>query len=432
MLSILPSLWFGHGNSQKQDPTFTKAQWDGFLRDNLFSGVDHVFRDFEGPVHGFSVIHASSLPHSYSIEIVDAGLNVLPVGFSGDICISGCGVGMEYLGRPEDDTVVSAAVSWRPGQSSGVLVAFVIFEAHFAKDKLEFVEVAPNESSTSPGYEAKIHNSHRIPEPGESSGKGNSTPATLSLWEQSIKAVWEEVESPILFIKLKSLLRTHFGMMISMPDLLRYCTLSAVANLRASLGHTTDDSRDGRTTPAFLRSGGVQEVIDWDLEIASLTDGPKVVRVHCIAIGRNLSGKPGQMRLARHDKIIQYIGDLLDISLGLSDAETGLSLRRANVISTRQLCEMAIPRQVPVHYISTAFVAKLIDRSVETLLGDLVVSPASTQLLNFVDGYAASKWVSEALLEKIAVNNRPPIYVHHLAHVVGEDASELDAIPNHF
>lgn len=56
MLSILPSLWFGHGNSQKQDPTFTKAQWDGFLRDNLFSGVDHVFRDFEGPVHGFSVI----------------------------------------------------------------------------------------------------------------------------------------------------------------------------------------------------------------------------------------------------------------------------------------------------------------------------------------------------------------------------------------
>lgn len=130
--------------------------------------------------------------------------------------------------------------------------------------------------------------------------------------------------------------------------------------------------------------------------------------------------------------MVELVNVIIHNSVDASLLKTGLSLRRANVISTRQLCEMAIPRQVPVHYISTAFVAKLIDRSVESPLGDLVVSPASTQLLNFVDGYAASKWVSEAMLERIAVNNRPPIYVHHLAHVVGEDASELDAIPNHF
>ncbi|KAJ8121483.1 hypothetical protein ONZ43_g2074 [Nemania bipapillata] len=393
--------------------------------------------------------------HNYSIEIVDADLNVLPVGFPGEICISGCGVGMGYLGRPEEseyrfvqresigspagnsrfyrsgdmgrflpdgtlqvlgriggdsqvkihgfrveldeiantilrtsnDAIVSAAVSWRPSQSSGILVAFVVFEAQFTRDKLEFLKWLRTNLPLPPAMTPRfIIPIERIPttangktdraaidqlqitEPGESGGKGSSTPATLSPWEQSIKAVWEEVfsnqpvlvpgssskissirpssdffelgGSSILMIKLKSLLRTHFGMIISMPDLFRHSTLSAMANLLASSGHTTDDSRDGQTTPAFLRSGGVQEAIDWDLEIASLTDGlpqprpkarlthgklpngseglnilltgatgfigrhllrhlvqhPKVARVHCIATRPNLSEKPGQMR----------------------------------------------------------------------------------------------------------------------------------------
>ncbi|CAG8970840.1 hypothetical protein HYALB_00000817 [Hymenoscyphus albidus] len=60
---------------------------------------------------------------------------------------------------------------------------------------------------------------------------------------------------------------------------------------------------------------------------------------------------------------------------------------------------MAIPCRVPVHY-----------------------------LLNLIDGYAASKWASETLLEKVAMNNGLPVYIHRLAHVQGDDASELDAI----
>jgi thioester reductase-like protein len=108
--------------------------------------------------------------------------------------------------------------------------------------------------------------------------------------------------------------------------------------------------------------------------------------------------------------------------------KTYQSLRRANVVSTRTLCKMAIPRRVPIHLVSTASVAKVVQH--QSLLE---VSPSTPQqvdyeLLNTVDGYAASKWASEALLERLAADNGLRVYVHRVAHVVGRDAFELDAV----
>ncbi|KAA8567018.1 hypothetical protein EYC84_010103 [Monilinia fructicola] len=86
---------------------------------------------------------------------------------------------------------------------------------------------------------------------------------------------------------------------------------------------------------------------------------------------------------------------------------------------------MAILRRLPVHYVSTASVAKVIQQ--KPLL-EVPASPADADLLNSVDGYAASKWASEALLAKVAVESGIPVYIHRLAHVMGGDASELDAV----
>ncbi|KAJ2993411.1 hypothetical protein NUW58_g1849 [Xylaria curta] len=544
---------------------------------------------------------------NYGIEIIDADMNVLPVGYPGEICISGQGVSIGYLGRPEETeskfvlrsspksasgnyrvyrsgdmgrilpdgtlkvlgrmggdsqvkihgfrveldeianvilknsngAIVSAAASWRPSQSSGTLAAFVVFEADFTGDKSGFlnrlrtnlplpplmkprfiIPITRVPATPNGKVDRAAIDQLPIPELGGLSTTGNAAP-TFSPWEQSMKEIWEEVfsnqtvsvpgsrsktltirpssdffelgGSSILMIKLKSLLRVHFGVTVSMPDLFRSSTLSTMANLLANSTQTAHKNGDSQTTAAFLRAGGAQQVIDWDLEIASLIDGlpqprfessishqrlsngskglnivltgatgfigrhllwhlvqhPRVIKVHCIAIRPDQSGKPRRLPL-QHEKIIEYAGDLSDASLGLSDPDlvslvehadtivhngadvsllkTYSSLRRANVISTRRLCEMAIPRRVPVHYISTASVAKVIEHSAENPLLEIAAVPVGSDLLNSVDGYAASKWVSETLLEKVAADNGTPAYIHRLAHVVGEDASELDAM----
>lgn len=118
------------------------------------------------------------------------------------------------------------------------------------------------------------------------------------------------------------------------------------------------------------------------------------------------------------------IHDGADVSL----LKTYYSLHRANVLSTRTLCQMAIPRRVPLHYVSTASLAKAIQHNGNQPLYEVPAFPADHELLNSIDGYATSKWVSETLIARAAADNGLPAYVHRLAHVVGDDASELDAV----
>ncbi|KAI3334672.1 hybrid PKS-NRPS PsoA [Ustulina deusta] len=542
---------------------------------------------------------------NYGLEIVDADMNMLPIGFPGEICISGQGVGLGYLGRPEESdkkfihresamsppgfsriyrsgdegrllpdgtlkvlgrldgdgqvkihgfrveldeianaivhvsngAVVNAAVSWRPSHLSGTLVAFIVFENAFTQNKSDFVKWLKSNLPLPPIMKPRfIVPIERIP--ATPNGKtdrgaidqlsipesaGTSTNGHLNhgftSWEQSMKEVWEEALSTqtalisqgnttliqpasdffeiggnsILMIKLKTLLEVQFGVIISMPDLFHSSTLRDMATLLQTTTLRTKETSTAPTTASFLKPGGPQQMINWDLEIASIIDGlpqssprasmfnqkllngkggltivltgatgfigrhllsrliqdPRVARVHCLSIRPDGSGKPRRISL-KSKKIIEHIGDLSTLSLGLSDSEfvslaesahaiihngadvsllkTYRSLRRANVLSTRKLCEMAIPRRVPVHYISTASVAKVIELNSDEPLLEVAPSPAVPELLNSVDGYAASKWVSEMLLNRVAMGNELPAYVHRLAHVVGDDASELDAI----
>jgi amino acid adenylation domain-containing protein len=326
----------------------------------------------------------------------------------------------------------------------------------------------------------------------------------LGPWEQSVKEVWEEVLSThepdviepssdffqvggtsILMIKLKSVLKVRFGMTFSIPSLFHASTLRGMADLVSNA--TGEGTALLSSETSFLGRRGKQQAVDWDLEIASLVDGleqprsilapskkegliivlsgatgffgrhilsqliqdPRVALVHCISIRPNSCGEARHVAV-HSNKVMEYMGDMSTLSLGLSDPQfaslaeevdviihngadvsllkTYQSLRRANVVSTRTLCQMAIPRRVPLHFVSTASVAKVVQcqplLEVSTLTGQQV----DYGLLDTVDGYAASKWASEALLERVAADNGLPVYVHRLAHVVGENASELDAV----
>ncbi|TVY90824.1 Fusarin C synthetase [Lachnellula willkommii] len=595
---------------------FRKLDCDGLKLINVYGPAEITVACARGnvPYRELSDVHDSSSDHlrpspNYGLEITDTDMNVLPIGFPGEICISGQGIGLGYLERPEESSrkfthrrsvasssssptiriyrsgdkgrilpdgtlkvlgrldgdsqvkihgfrvelneiasailhvsngkIVNAAASLRPGQPSGILVAFVVFDVELTGNKSDFLEWVrsnlPLPPVMKPTYIVPID---RIPttangktdraavdelpisEPVVSSTRGTLT-HSLSPWEQSLKEVWEEVlstrtihvsrskytqatinpgsdffqvgGSSILMIKLKSLLEVQFGVKVSMPELFHASTLSSMATLLVNATDSTQKAALPPTTASFLRPRGTQMMINWDLEIASMADGlpqpkpipspsnqrllngngglivvltgatgfigrhllshltqdPRVAQIHCLAMRPDASGKPRHVSV-KSEKVIEYVGDLSTLNLGLSNShfasltehahviihngadvsllKTYQSLRRANVVSTRTLCEMAIPRRVPLHYVSTASVAKVIQHDDKEPLLEVPASPAVPDLLNSVDGYAASKWASEAFLEKAAADNGLPAYVHRLAHVVGDDASELDAM----
>ncbi|KAK6084425.1 beta-ketoacyl synthase domain-containing protein [Seiridium cupressi] len=85
-------------------------------------------------------------------------------------------------------------------------------------------------------------------------------------------------------------------------------------------------------------------------------------------------------------------------------------MRAANVDSTQTLPAMAMPRRVPVHFISSPS------------------PPADAEsLMKKAIGYAASKWVGEILPERVV---GVPAVVHRFPNIIGPDApEEIGEIP---
>ncbi|KAK7750074.1 putative Hybrid PKS-NRPS biosynthetic cluster [Diatrype stigma] len=314
------------------------------------------------------------------------------------------------------------------------------------------------------------------------------TPADLTDTERQVLDVWREVlghrlasassidansdffhvgGNSTLLIKLRALLGRAFDIDISLPELFQSSTLSAMAvhvqpyrpekiharvdwevelqSLCQGLPQPRTHACPGETSSLVVLLTGATGFLGSSI-LQELVNDERVKEVHCIAI------RPNSLGQARHvafksEKVVEYSGDLGDARLGLTDSEfrtlservnlvihngaqvsfwkTYESLRRANVLSTRTLCELAIPRRVPLHFISTASVATVGSRT-----GPLAeVSVSDDQPRSEAgSGYSTSKWVSEALLEKVQLNHGLPIWIHRPTSIVGEGAPELDLI----
>ncbi|KAI1126496.1 hypothetical protein F5Y10DRAFT_293756 [Nemania abortiva] len=183
--------------------------------------------------------------------------------------------------------------------------------------------------------------------------------------------------------------------------------------------------------------------------LRKLLTNDRVAEVHCIAIRSNAEGKPRRLK-TQDPRIFQYTGDLTAPRLGLSDADFAnlsltadaiihngaevrflqsyTSLRAANVGSTQALIAMAMPRRVPVHFVSTGAVSLFTDEADECVeLPEISAAhlrpPTDIESDNRTRmGYAASKWVSEVLLERAAV----PAVVHRADAILGPDAPATD------
>ncbi|KAI1824106.1 hybrid PKS-NRPS PsoA [Xylaria intraflava] len=289
----------------------------------------------------------------------------------------------------------------------------------------------------------------------------------------------------LLLVKLQLAIRATFGCRVSLPELFQSSTLRSMA-LRV------EAAMSGSPNPVLALP-----VLDWHHEVASLMEGlpepvpatdkartkaresglvviltgatgflgryllsslvkSKAVReIHCLAIRPGPNGEP--RHVASHVKVVEHAGDLSDQYLGLSVTmfkelsdradliihngadvsflKSYASLRHTNVIATRTLLEMAIPRSIPFHFISTASVAQFSLIEDENTLG-LAERSLANELPGqakhqpqAVLGYATSKWVSESLVERaVAEFNLSGCGVHRLTTAIGEDAPKTDLI----
>jgi hybrid polyketide synthase/nonribosomal peptide synthetase ACE1 len=174
-----------------------------------------------------------------------------------------------------------------------------------------------------------------------------------------------------------------------------------------------------------------------------LIDQPRVKKIHCIAV-RTISKLDAFLE---SEKVQVYEGNLSEPDFGLSldemsavfgetdiilhnGAEVSFlksytTLRLANVSSTRNLIRLSIQYgTIPIHYVSTAGVAWLSGQETfaERSASDIVPPDDGS------NGYVASKWASERLLEKAAEKYETSVCIYRPSNITGDNISEQDVM----
>ncbi|KAL8928298.1 MAG: hypothetical protein Q9172_000982 [Xanthocarpia lactea] len=175
---------------------------------------------------------------------------------------------------------------------------------------------------------------------------------------------------------------------------------------------------------------------------------PHVARVHCAAIRPHAQTKKPRTLAIDSPKIVRHTGDLALPNLGMSQPQienpledvdiiihngAGVShmksyrsLRATNFLSTVQFARLAVrgPTNIPFHYISTGGVARLSGAAVQPESWLAVYHPP----VDGSDGYVASKWASEILLERIHQHTQAPVWIHRPNSIRGEEVPALDIV----
>lgn len=266
----------------------------------------------------------------------------------------------------------------------------------------------------------------------------------------------------LLVIRLQAHIRATFNIIVPLVKLLSANTLGDMAQLieeSSYAGRKGDIDWTLETTPpivpdflydahgkhheiegenvgakkSYLVTGGTSFTAKYLLE--RLVAQPDTQIIHCVA----LRDKPRENDLFTSPKVVYHPGNLSAPLLGLSqDAFSALAtevdvivhlgavrgyfdnyhlLRSSNVHPTRELVKLAAPRRVPIHYISTAGV---LPRDVVASNGTAGSAATYVPAVDGNDGYAASKWASERILERSAAKLGIPASIYRFVPSGGD------------
>ncbi|KAL7935507.1 hypothetical protein V8C35DRAFT_333983 [Trichoderma chlorosporum] len=234
----------------------------------------------------------------------------------------------------------------------------------------------------------------------------------------------------LLAIRLQARIRQVFSVTVRLVDLLGANTLGKMARkIEESTSVSNIDWVEETvppTIPSFLQ--GVSETQPKEKKTVLVTGATGFIakyilpqlesdstigKIHAVAV-RDQTTERAQ-NLSTLSKVVLHKGDLSSPLLGLTEEEfRSLSsevdvilhmgavrsfwdnynvLRPSNVQSTKEIVKLAAPRQIPIHYIST--VGVLPQDSNEA-----VSAATNAPAVDGTNGYVASRWASERILER--------------------------------
>ena len=241
----------------------------------------------------------------------------------------------------------------------------------------------------------------------------------------------------LLIIRLQSRIRQALNVVVRLVELLDADTLGKMARKveeSPNVGLISwDDETAPPSIPSFLTSDPASQTVREGPRNVLVTGGtgflakcvlpqlaanPDIGTIHCVAV-RDKAGEAAR-KLPVSSNVTCHSGDLSKPLLGLSEDEfRDLSrhvdvilhmgairsffdsyhvLRPSNVHPTKELVKLAAPRQIPIHYISTVGV---LPRGTEA---DAMSAAAHVPPADGTDGYVATRWTSERILERSAAS----------------------------
>ncbi|KAI8626691.1 polyketide synthetase [Xylariaceae sp. FL1651] len=274
----------------------------------------------------------------------------------------------------------------------------------------------------------------------------------------------------LLLVDLQRRIYVRYGVRVSLLQLFESSTLERMTTLVNNAFDSKDTaidwdietepvgvmtSADVRIPPsaAVIVITGATGHLGREL-LRQLIENDRVREIHCIAVRQ-----PERLH-GLSSKVNIYTGDLSAPLLGMapqvattifakadviihnganvSHLKHYRSLKADNVGSTRELVRLASPRRIPLHFVSTAGVALYSTSSgtdyasspdTELTFGEVSVAdfPPPT---HGADGYTASKWASERLLERAHAQFKLPVMIHRPSNIAREDVPELDLFRN--
>ena len=310
----------------------------------------------------------------------------------------------------------------------------------------------------------------------------------LSKAEAAIRSLWEMVipeelvslhhidagsdffsigGSSMLLIELQHKIREHLNVSVPLLKLFQASTLRSMAQLLGieeelesnnqinwaaetalQPGLETSSAPQSANPPAapprvIVLTGATGFIGQYLLR--ALIDQEHVEKVICIAT-RNFSDERKAL-LSQLDKVECYEGDLRLPRLGLTEEEasrvfqtadsvihngadvshlkTYSSLRLANVVSTQELVKLCLPRNIPLHYISTTGVTMYTTSETFAEVSARDSEPPTDGRY----GYIASKWASEVYLEKANARCGLPVYIHRPSSVIRPESDMMGDNP---
>lgn len=204
----------------------------------------------------------------------------------------------------------------------------------------------------------------------------------------------------------------------------------ALKNVHTSHSLSTSKVETNKINKTVLFTGATGYLGSYLL--AELISNQSIQTIHCIAVRASAeSDAQSRLPLFSSPKVVVHEGDLSSAQLGLDQEmidyftanvdliihsgarrsfwDSYYELRGTNVLSTKELVRIATPRKIPIQFLSTSGVL-LLNKSID---GELEASVRDFKPPNAgEEGYVASKWASEVLLENVARELDIPVRIH--------------------